>query len=91
MPLRADVAEALGRIGVRDAETTARLEVLLADEDALVRVAAALACWRLSNDCERTLGVLKKDLHDQSHPVRVTYAAVNALGRNGPSRTSLGA
>lgn len=83
VPLRADVAEALGRIGERDAETTTRLEVLLADEDALVRVAAALACWRLSDDCERTLGILKKELHDQSHPVRVTYAAVNALGEMG--------
>ena len=90
VPLRADVAEALGRIGVRDAETTARLEVLLADEDALVRVAAALACWRLSDDCERTLGILKKELHDQSYPVRVTCAAVNALGEMGRHAHPLG-
>ena len=90
VPLRADVAEALGRIGVRDAETTARCEVLLADEDALVRVAAALACWRLTDDCERTLGILKKELHDQSHPVRVTYAAVNALGEMGRHALPLG-
>jgi HEAT repeat protein len=80
VPLRADVAFALGKIGSRDAGVISKLRVLLDDSDPSVRIAAALAYWRLSDDCGKALTSLKREFDDQSQPVRITCEAIEGLG-----------
>ena len=83
MPVRADVAEAIGRIGQRDGTAIQELEKLLNDEEPDVRIAASLACCRLSDDTSRGLAVLTEQLRNSSRGDIIPYRAAIALGELG--------
>ncbi len=80
MPVRADIAEAIGRIGNRDSTAIEELVKLLSDEEPQVRIAASLAYCRLSDDTDRGLAVLTEQLWSSSRGDSIPYRAAIALG-----------
>ena len=83
VPLRMDVAEAIGKIGIRDKIAMAKLEAMLQDEDSLVRIAAATAHCQLSDDPHLGLTVLRRELQDRSRRTDSASRAAAALGQLG--------
>jgi HEAT repeat protein len=83
VPVRADVAVTIGRIGSRDRAVIERLKALMSDEEPRVQIAAAHAYCRLAKDAGPGLTVLTEHLRRSSRSDVIPFAAAKALGELG--------
>ena len=90
LPLRIDVAEAIGKIGKRESMAIAKLEPMLQDKDPLVRIGAALAHCQLSADPTPGLGGVDKGASRSLGKHKNSMSRCSCAWRTWTSRSSGG-
>jgi HEAT repeat protein len=81
---RTGAVNSLAEMGQVGKAAIPKIEGLLKDKDASVRLAAALAIWRLGGNADHAVAILRQNLKNQgSYPLRVGAAVY--LGNIGPA------